>query len=606
MPMPLSAMIRPWSVTTTLRNPERMRGFLSILRQLEGAGWAREAQVKYQILLIQSRLYGAHNRQFMAGLSKEHAALINDITRPISFAQAAEIFDSKKYEDPPMRGRQSINALKKLGFVSLADDTISFTEGGRELLKNDFDYEEALFKPLLKWQISNPVSPHYRDYTVYNIKPFIGTLHLIDRVNKMEEEAGNEPKGISKEEFSVFAHTLVHWRDIDKHARRIVAVRQEQHKKSQQEQRIIFDQHALAHVLDFLRIPSATGPTRLLNNLRDYGDNAIRYFRLTRYIYIRGGGFYVDLEKRRAVEINALLAADDGRAENFQFADEYLAHLADFSLPRLPWESREKYAEIVFALLAETGEPAPAQVNNMDLAALKRLAAKLRSLRRKQQEAENREKAKDADEIRLCAQTLKNIFKEENRPVLLEKLATTALRALNDAIDICPNYPVGDDNEPTFTAPANVADIECFYADFNAVCEVTMLTGRNQWYHEGQPVMRHLRDFEDKHADKPAYCLFVAPRMHRDTINTFLIAVKHEYEGKKQKIVPLSIANFVSMLGALLAVWDRGGNLTQADLSRLYDEILLHAQKSKKPEDWLGGIPLRIAAWQKQMQDRAS
>lgn len=34
---------------------------------------------------------------------------------------------------------------------------------------------------------------------------------------------------------------------------------------------------------------------------------------------------------------------------------------------------------------------------------------------------------------------------------------------------------MGDDNEPTFTAPANKPDIECFYQSFNSICEVTML-----------------------------------------------------------------------------------------------------------------------------------
>ena len=118
---------------------------------------------------------------------------------------------------------------------------------------------------------------------------------------------------------------------------------------------------------------------------------------------------------------------------------------------------------------------------------------------------------------------------------MLEKLSSLGLHALNDALKIQPNYPVGDDNEPTFTAPANTPDIECFYQSFNAICEVTMLTGRDQWYNEGQPVMRHLRDFENKHQDKDSYCLFIAPKMHRDTINTFWTAIKYEYEGRTQK-----------------------------------------------------------------------
>ena len=54
-----------------------------------------------------------------------------------------------------------------------------------------------------------------------------------------------------------------------------------------------------------------------VENLKDYTDNTIRYFRLTRLIYIRGGGYYIDLEPRRMVEIEALLNTYDGSAEEF-------------------------------------------------------------------------------------------------------------------------------------------------------------------------------------------------------------------------------------------------------------------------------------------------
>ena len=105
--------------------------------------------------------------------------------------------------------------------------------------------------------------------------------------------------------------------------------------------------------------------------------------------------------------------------------------------------------------------------------------------------------------------------------VALEKWTNIALNIINDALLIKPNSPLGDDNEPIFTAPAGVSDIECLYDGFGAICEVTMLTGRDQWFNEGQPVMRHLRDFENQHSATPNYCLFVAPSLHQDTMNTF-------------------------------------------------------------------------------------
>jgi hypothetical protein len=120
--------------------------------------------------------------------------------------------------------------------------------------------------------------------------------------------------------------------------------------------------------------------------------------------------------------------------------------------------------------------------------------------------------------------------------------------ALDDAKEIRPNYIVGDDNMPIFTASGNKPDIECYYEDFNIVCEVTLLQRRDQWINEGQPVMRHFRDFEDKQTDKDNYCLFIAPSIHRDTINTFWMGIKLAYEGRKQRIIPLTLIQYMKIL----------------------------------------------------------
>jgi hypothetical protein len=217
------------------------------------------------------------------------------------------------------------------------------------------------------------------------------------------------------------------------------------------------------------------------------------------------------------------------------------------------------------------------------------------------QDEENHEKSQAIERIESYIEDLENIFNFEDRPILLEKLSTLGLHALNDALKIQPNYPVGDDNEPTFTAPANTPDIECFYEKFNAICEVTMLNGRDQWYNEGQPVMRHLRDFEQKNGDKPSYCLFIAPKLHRDTMNTFWTAIKYEYEGRPQKIIPLSINQFVSVLKVLVRMKAQKRFLQHTEISRLYDEILESSKSFNDSSEWLQNIPTAISKWQKSL-----
>jgi len=120
-------MKKPWSITTTVRNPERLRNFLIVSKQLENYKWNSENQRKYQILLIKDRVYGYGKSQFYNGLSQEQIDLIDDQKKEISFEQTEEIFNAKNYKDPAMRGRQSINPLKKFGFVVIKDKKIFIT-----------------------------------------------------------------------------------------------------------------------------------------------------------------------------------------------------------------------------------------------------------------------------------------------------------------------------------------------------------------------------------------------------------------------------------------------------------------------------------------------
>ncbi len=378
-----------------------------------------------------------------------------------------------------------------------------------------------------------------------------------------------------------------------------------QTKKEQKETIDIFEKQ---FVREFLETNDNEKINSLLNNLKDYGDNAIRYFRFTKYIYIRGGGYYIDLEPRRSIEINDLLNYDSAKSRSFKSKEEYIDYISNISEPQLPWETKEKYIEIIAKIITEikTYENKLKKVNikikefrKMQKDELKNYVKELRIYRKTLQNEQVHKKSQNIEQIELTIKNLENIFKSDNRPILLEKLSTLGLHALNDALKIQPNYPVGDDNEPTFTAPANTPDIECFYNNFNAICEVTMLTSRNQWYNEGQPVMRHLRNFENKYPDKPAYCLFIAPKLHRDTLNTFWTAIKYEYEGVKQKIIPLSINDFVTILEILLQIKIENKFLKHNEISRLYDKILVSSLSSKDARQWIQKVPNVISTWSK-------
>ena len=600
-------MRKPWSITTTVRNPLRIQDFLRIASTLCGRTWDKEAQKEYQKLLIKERLYGFGNAQFYNGLPAEITEIIDNPDSDISMETIDQILHIKNYTDFDMRGRQSMNPLTKFGFIRIDSRTkkIILTESGKRLLKaGENEIGNILLRSFLKWQIPNPVSRDYPKDGSCLAVPFVLALKLIARVNELEKERGNKEVGLQKREFALFAITLTNYKDIDSCAEQILELRDLQHGRNPQERKQIRDDFRIRYIGDYLETKDTAKIDKCLKNLNDYGDNAIRYFRLTNFIRIRGNGFYIDLEPSRSTEISALFESEWYKSKTFHDKEEYLDYLCSDSQPVYPWETEKKLREIAVSIqkdienLAGTKEKmVPVSLDNLSAEELKSNIERLRLQRTELRRKYDHKKAQPAEFISQCIQQLDNIYKseEKSRALRLEYLSTMGLYAFNDAVVIKPNYPVGDDNEPTSTAPGGVADIECVYDAFQMVCEVTMLKNRSQWFNEGQPVMRHLRDFEASHDN--SYCLFIAPTIHTDTAETFYIANTFGYKGKRQRIAPITISQFVQMLQTLQQLRENSKPFRNSDLKALLDSIVEDSLKEEDSEKWIKKIPQLVTDW---------
>lgn len=584
-------MKKIWSISTTLRNPERVRNFLIALKDFDGQTWGNETQKAFQINLIKYRFYGFGSTQFYSDLTQEQIKLIDDIKHQLTFEEAKDIFYQKKYEDPAMRGRTSFKPLEKMGVAFIVDKRVKITPLGDYLLSENYDLGELFFKSFLKWQYPNPSDRSFNNREIYNIKPFIATLHLIYEVNKICKERSIKEKGIAKVEFELFGQTLLHYKDIKQQANKIVDFRLKLEKiKNHLEKKEFIQNFIQEFLFEYVNLTEG--------NLKDYADNTIRYFRLTRFLYIRGGGFYIDLEPRRKIEIEKLLKSDIGKAEEFS-KKEYLEYMSNISLPILPWENKEELEKIA-KLIKEDIESLEKKLNISSGYENKNIDD-LRAYRKKLQDIQLKNSLQAISKVDEVIKSLSNIRKLDLKPsIALEKYTTQALNIINDAIEIKANSLVGDDNEFIFTAPANKPDIECFYKEFNSICEVTMLTNRDQWHNEGQPVMRHFRDFEKISNKSDNYCLFVAPKMHRDTINTFWFSVKYEYEGKKQKIIPLTITQLIEILEVIKTLKSKNRFFTYKEFKKLLDDILNLKDTVSTSDEWLKAIPTILINFQKE------
>ena len=124
-----------WSISTTLRNPERMIGWLRVVNEnLVGETWNEDTQLRFQILLIQEKLYKPLD------LTESEKEVYEDFEKEFSFEESENIFYRQNYTDPSMRGRNSFSPLKKMGLVKLNNDVISITSLGDYLLSDDYDF----------------------------------------------------------------------------------------------------------------------------------------------------------------------------------------------------------------------------------------------------------------------------------------------------------------------------------------------------------------------------------------------------------------------------------------------------------------------------------
>jgi hypothetical protein len=585
-----------WSISTTVRNPERLIDFLSALKDLEGRPFDKGGQERFQILLIAKRLYKPTK------IPAELRELV-DNPKELSLKTAEKLFHRQNYQDPPMRGRQSANPLNKLGFAIAKESMgpIQITDLGRLYLSEGSDIGHVFFKSLLKFQLPNPLSDDFREEIGFDIQPLVAALHLISKTGSL-----------SQREFSIFVPSLINYRQIEERSRMIGRFR-----KMSPAEKSKFEQEFLK---DFYGQRTLTQQQK--TNPYEYGDNTMRYFRLTKYFRVTThalGGWRIDCEPARSKEIEQLLKAFNGAATRFKNVSEYIDYIGDMKRPGLPWETDQKKARAVAAALLDRIDE---EFRNLDDVLQGELSNKRAELRKA-------DVVKFSDDslashitalrefrlriIQLCqGATIRNNWEELKRivallkdgravreldPVEFEDIITRCFKIIDDEIRIKPNYVVDDEGKPIAFAPGSKADIEAYYEAFNTTLEATLDSSRSQVYRESMPVMRHLDDFQKKNPEKPAFCVFIAPRIHNDTVNYFWVSVRHDFQGTKQKIIALDIDSFVKMLEWIIRAIQKGKSMNHKTLLRLFKRIVDSAEVAKDSISWQGSVGTTIDSW---------
>ena len=126
-----------WSMSTTVREANRIYGFLSVAKKIEGEVWNKETQGKFQILLVQYHEYlnEVTNGQTFQKLNPEQIKLLIE-KKLMPYEIAESIILAKDYVGgPDMRGRQSMSPLRKLGLVYIDEnDKVCISDVGNKFI----------------------------------------------------------------------------------------------------------------------------------------------------------------------------------------------------------------------------------------------------------------------------------------------------------------------------------------------------------------------------------------------------------------------------------------------------------------------------------------
>jgi len=590
-----------WSISTAVRNPERLPSFLRAIEPLIGREWDEESQKDLYIYEIALRI---RNQIRRSRLSPKSIDLLEGEDE-LSYEQAKLIFEENGYVDSAMRGRQDRVPLIRCGLLHNSD-VVKLTPLGESMLSGEIDFSTVMKNFAFKWQLPELNLGSHSEVNGFSIKPFIGTLALIDKVNEFSKQKDRTAAGLDWDEFCYFVPTLIKHDDISRWAEVILKHREEATNLPGGQRREFKAQLAKQFLIGNGSVP--TSPN--WDSLFDYGDNTFRYFKTTGMLSLRGGGNYVDISPTHLLEAKMLIEHELFKPLAFNSGAEYTEYLIDLNSFTPPWATPEKVAEIENELRRMIVEQSSTQQNDVEvktetlstpLMSENTEIAKLKAILTGFQLSEITSKSTTSEFLEACADDFRKLKfprgKTDEMDVLRidrvtysEYLSYKSLLSINDLEKIKPNYPTNEEGFPTFHAGGGVADLEIFYKDFNAICEITLLTGSQQMYKEGQPVQRHLADFMKSYSDKDAFGIFIAPSIHVDTANTFRQAYFSGHShAASLKILPFSFDNWVSLLLNLSAMRRDGKRITQSNLYG-YFSSLLPKLSNETCDDWVARL----------------
>lgn len=485
MPRTRNAERKPLSFSTTMRNPDRIAGFLNCLLPYENMILTSEVIHK----IIKNVLANKHYKTMYQTRCLRYKDIYYEEDKNYTNEDLEDII-----EHSPQQHKEAGFAYgwdsrfdtwyklpMEFGFIYYEmNQPIHISNTGHMLIDaynetpiNERKIQDVMLNALMKYQTNNP----FRKNANSNA-PLTLLLNVLDLLKKDSEENG---AGISRQELSI----LICWNNNNanslyyyiKGLRRRVGFNYS-------------DEFIYERCLEILGADDSQRNRFKMNQIcGEAVDEYIRKMRSTGIISLRGNGRFIDFNM---VEEDKIQYVIENYSEYPTFADksQYYDYMGTIDNNILQIQQSTK-------------------IDLMD--------AKKQALYKYAKQYSQEKIFEELLKVCNKKESTDNILKFINAPTRLEFLTSISLVQQFNGLDVNPNYSVDDEGLPTFTAGGGIADIECHDSEYNSYFEVTLMCGRqDQVNNEIVPIRRHLKEALQR--NPLSFSVFIAPVVHEDTI----------------------------------------------------------------------------------------
>ncbi len=488
----MKAKRKPLSFSTTMRNPDRIAGFLNQMKPYENQTLTSEVIYKIISGVIKNKLY------------KTNYEIGNPVYKQIFYSDELE-FTDRQVEDiiekSPQIHKEAgyehgwesrfqtwYSLSQEFGFVFYnKNEKIQISESGHMLIDayndetpNEEKIRNVFLNAMVKYQTNNPFKKNSNSNS-----PLVLLLKVLEllRADSKENEAG-----IFRNELSLF----ICWNDDDanKLYNKIKEIRKDVGYNYSNE----YMYNICLEILGYTTEEEKNSVKKYFKMEKICGesvDEYIRKMRSTGIVSLRGNGRFIDINSFESKKIEYILKNYD-KILNFESKKAYYDYIGNIDSNFISIENHVTH-DVEYNIKINTLYDFVKKYTKEEiLNELLFLSSKKES---------------------------KNpTFKFIPAPTRLEFLTSISLAQNLQNCIVEPNYSIDDEGLPTMTARGNMPDIICKDPEkfITSNIEVTLMRGRSdQINNEIIPIRRHLLSNENK--NDTTFAVFIAPYIHEDT-----------------------------------------------------------------------------------------